>query len=167
LPISETLFGYALVAVLLGLAAAFGWRQARRLRELRSLTLPEDEMAWERRKAWRRLVSAGLLGLMAALFVGQLVWWEPASQRLIEQREQLAEADRPDYTPEEKFLVRVWAGSWVVLLVLLLAIVALAGVDLWATRVYGLRQFRKLQADRRAMIERQATRLRHGRNGHG
>ncbi|MFO0846759.1 MAG: hypothetical protein U0797_31080, partial [Gemmataceae bacterium] len=83
MPISEALFGSALVAVLLGLAGAFGWRQVRRLRELRTQTLPEDEMRWERRKAWRRLISAGLLGLMAVLMVGQLVWWEPASQRLI------------------------------------------------------------------------------------
>lgn len=167
MPISEALFGSALVAVLLGLAGAFGWRQVRRLRELRTQTLPEDEMRWERRKAWRRLISAGLLGLMAVLMVGQLVWWEPASQRLIEEREKLAEGDRPDYTPEEKLLVRVWAGTWVALLLLLLGVVVLAGADLWATRRYALRQFRKLQDDRRAMIARQTTRLRQERNGHG
>jgi hypothetical protein len=53
----------------------------------------------------------------------------------------------------------------VALLVVLLAVVVLAALDLLAIRRWGLRQFRKLQADRRAMIERQASRLRQGRNG--
>jgi len=37
-------------------------------------------------------------------------------------------------------------------------------VDLWSTRRYGFRQLRRRPADRRAMIERQATRLRQERN---
>lgn len=167
MPLSETLFGWAIVAALAVVVALSGWRQVGRLRQLRGLSLPDDDMLWERRKARRRLVSAGLLGLVAVLLAGQMTWWEPASQRLIERREALPEGERPEYTLEEKLLVRVWAGTWVALLLLLLAVVLLAGIDLWATRVYGLRQFRKLQADRRQMIERQAMRLRQERNGHG
>ncbi len=46
------------------------------------------------------------------------------------------------------------------LLLALLVVVVLAAVDLLATRSHYLKQYRKLRADRRAMILRQAVRLR-------
>ena len=49
---------------------------------------------------------------------------------------------------------------------MLLTVLALAAVDLFSTRSYARQAYRKLQADRRAMIERQVTRLRGERNGH-
>jgi UPF0716 family protein affecting phage T7 exclusion len=163
---SETLFGYAIAAFLVAMALVMGWRQVRQLRRLRTQALPDEEMRWERRKAWRRLVSAGLLLLMGGLLVTILSVYEPAAMRWADQRDQLGQADRPPMTADEETFLRVWIGSWIALLLLLLAVVALAGVDLWATRQYGVKQFRKLQADRRAMIERQAIRLRQERNGH-
>ena len=70
---------------------------------------------------------------------------------------------RPELPDEERRYQRRQAVGRLVNSVLLLV---LAALDLLAIRRWGLRQFRKLQADRRAMIERQAARLREGRNGH-
>ena len=47
-----------------------------------------------------------------------------------------------------------------------MAVIFLAALDFWATRRYGLHQHRKIIADRRAMIEREVSRLRQERNGH-
>jgi len=58
---------------------------------------------------------------------------------------------------------------WVMAILLLLAMVYVAFMDLWAVRRFGLRQIRQLQADRRAMLERQIELLRAERiesNGH-
>ena len=70
----------------------------------------------------------------------------------------------PEYTEAEKQTIRVWGGVWVAILLLLLIVVGLAAADLWSTRGHALRQFRKLQADRRAMIQRQTGRLREERD---
>jgi hypothetical protein len=163
---SEIVFGSALAGGILALAVFIGWRQVVLLRKLRGQSLPEDEMRWESRKAWRRLVSAGLLLVIAALLGSLVGFYEPEAQRLADERAAVG-SDGPPMTEEQKTFVRLWGGLVIALLLVLLALVALAGVDLWATRLYGLRQFRKLQADRRAMIERQAMRLRQDRNGHG
>jgi hypothetical protein len=47
-----------------------------------------------------------------------------------------------------------------------LAIIILAALDFFAIRRFGQRQYRKIQAERRAMIEGELTRLRSQRNGH-
>jgi hypothetical protein len=51
-------------------------------------------------------------------------------------------------------------------LLVLMIVVFMAALDYWATRRYGLRQHRKIIDDRRAMIEREISRLRQQRNGH-
>jgi hypothetical protein len=51
--------------------------------------------------------------------------------------------------------------------VVLFVVLVLAGIDVWATRRYAITQFRKIQTDRRAMIERQVIKMRQERNGHG
>ena len=51
-------------------------------------------------------------------------------------------------------------------LLVLLAMVGTAVVDFWAIRSFGLRHHRQIEADRRALIERQVALLRSQRNGH-
>jgi ABC-type Fe3+ transport system permease subunit len=163
---SQIIFGTLLVLLLVLLAGYFGWQQLQSLRRLRTQSLPDDESNWERRKAYRRLISCALLLVMAALLGGLLVFYEPTAERLAEERKNFAVGEAPPFTPEEKVFLRVYYGMWIGFLLALLAVVLLAGMDLWATRRYGLSQYRKLQADRRAMIERQANRMRQERNGH-
>ena len=164
----QIIFGAALIAALLLLALYYGWRQVLTLRRLRrNPDLPDEERRYQHRQAVRRLVNSVLMLVLAALLTGVMAYLENPTQQLVKQHDDaIAKGEKPpERTPEQRQLVLVWASWWVALLVVLLAVVVLAALDLWAIRTYGLRQFRKLQADRRAMIERQAARLRHGRNG--
>jgi hypothetical protein len=161
---SQIVFGSVLVAVLLLLSGTYGRRQLVALRRLRDETLPAEEARHERAKAIRRLVSCALLLVLGLLLAGVLLWPEPAMQSIIDEYKGVA---APEYTPEQKQMIRVWGGTWIAILVLLLIVVALAAADLWSTRGHALRQFRKLQADRRAMIQRQSGRLREEREQEG
>ncbi len=160
---TEVVVGLVLAVCLLALALFVGIRQVLALQRLRRESLPVEETAYERRKAWRRLLSSLLLLLMAGLLAGLQFYAVPAG-RLAEERDQ---ADRAPLTPQQKLFVRVYTGAWIAFLMLLLIVLALAALDLWATRSYGLRQYRKLSEDRRAMIQRQVNRLRQERNGEG
>src|SRR5262245_15118436 len=122
-------------------------------------------MRWESRKAWRRLISSGLTFVMALLLGGLLAFYEADAKRLADERDGVEPGT--ELTADQKTFVRKWVGLVIALLVVLFTVVVLAGVDLWATRRYALGQYRKLQADRRAMIERQTSRMRQERNGLG
>jgi H+/gluconate symporter-like permease len=158
---SQIVFGVVLVLALLAVAGFFGWRQLLTLRRLRADPyLPDEERSYERSKAYRRLVSSVLMLVLAVLLGCLLAFYETPAQ-------QIADEDPPAFTPEQKLFLRIWGGSWVAFLLILMVVVLLAAADLWATRRYALRQYRKLQEDRRAMIERQAGRIRQERNGAG
>ena len=151
---SEIVFGSLLVVVLLLLSSYFGWRQLVVLRKLRAETLPGAEAQYERRMAYRRLVSCGLTLLLGLILAGALLLFDPAFMKI----------PATELTPDQRQMLRVWGGSWVAILLLLLVVVGIAAVDLWSTRRHALQQFRKLQADRRAMIQRQTMRLREERD---
>ena len=157
---SQIVFGSVLVFVLLLLSIYYGWRQILVFRRLRTITLPGDEARYEKRKAYRRLISCGLTLLLGILLANVLVSYEPAAQQLADEFGPHTAETAPEFTAEEEQLLRVWGWSWIAILVLLLVVVAFAAIDLWSTRRHALQQFRKLQADRRAMIERQTVRLR-------
>jgi hypothetical protein len=164
---SQIVFGTALVVVLLVLSFTFGWRQIVSLRELRQKPdLPDDEARHERIKAWRRLLSCTLTLVLAILLAVQMIFFEDQAERFAQQRQALPAEQRDTFTDQEKTFLRVWGGTWIALLLVLLVVVLLALIDLWATRRHGLRAYRKIQADRRAMIERQVIRMRQERNGH-
>lgn len=155
MPVSELIFGSILVTGLLAVAGAVGWVQVRALVRLRTTpALPDEERTYERRRAWRWIVGSALMALMAALLVAQFILWEWRIKHLVQP-----------VPAEEKVYVRLWGGALVALLLALLAVVILTAFDLMATRSHYLKQYRKLRADRRAMIERQAERLRAEREG--
>jgi hypothetical protein len=165
----QIVFGASLVAVLLGVAGFYSWRQLRLLRRLNLrreqefLATEEDEFL--RRQAWRRLINSGLMLVLAALLTGLLIWFEGPAQELAVTRDAFPEGQVPPLNPEQRSFAQVYTGLWIALLLVLLAVVLVAAVDVWSTRRYAVRQYRKLQADRRAMIERQVARLRQERNG--
>lgn len=164
MPWTEIVFGVVLLVVLLAVALYFGIIQVRNIRNIRTrLDLPDEERRHEVRKAWRRLVMSGLLLVLAGLFAFLLVLHEPTAQRLADEREEHDAATAPPFTAEQRAFLRLWGGAWVVVLLVLMVVVLLAAIDQWAIRRHGLRQYRKLQADRRAMIARQATRMRRER----
>ena len=162
---TQAVFGSVLVAVLAVAAGVFGWLQVRALRKLALEALPEEERRFARSQARRRLWGCGLMAFMAVILALELVFWEPAAQAMADQRERFRQEDAPAFTEPEKMFLRIWGGGWVVLGAALMAAVFLAALDRYSTRTHALRQMRRLQADRRAMVARQADRMRAERGG--
>jgi hypothetical protein len=162
--VTQILFASLLIVVLLALAGYYAWRQVQALRGLRHAeNLPPEDRRYVRNQAWRRLVCSALMALFAALFAGQF-FVEDKAQDLVDQGDAAqARHERPDLSPEQKHFVDVYSVFWICLLLVLLGILVTALTDILAIRRFGQRHLRKLQADRRAMIERQAARLRQDR----
>jgi hypothetical protein len=164
----QIIFGAVLVLVLLGTSLLYIVRQIVALRRLRAA----EEMALEERaylhsRARRRIVTSILLFLLGVMLAGALVYLEVPAQRLAD--EQAAKEQQGDTTPltsESRLFAQIYLWFWVLFLLVLMAVVLLAALDYWATGRYALRQHRKIVADRRAMIEREVSRLRQERNGH-
>ncbi len=167
--LQQTVATALLIAVLLGLAGYYAWRQVRTLRALRDETmLPPEDWRYARNQAWRRLVCSALMVAFAAMLAGTFFGIESAMQELVNLGDAAsARGEKPPLSPEQQRLVNIWAVYWSAALLILLGMLGIALYDLIAIRRFGQRHFRQLQADRRAMIERQAARLREGRNGHG
>jgi hypothetical protein len=165
---SEIAFGSLLIVALLALSGYYGRQQVQTLRHLRGpVNLPAEEVRYERRRAYRRLLSCLLTLVLAVLLAVLLIGYEWPAHLLAEQRAGFDRDNAPPFTDTETPFLRIWAWTWLSFLVVLMLVVFLAAFDLFSTRRYALRQYRKLQADRRAMIERQANRLRRERDGLG
>jgi hypothetical protein len=182
IPPVQVVVTLVLMLLLGGLSIFFFWRQLRALRQLKDDETtpgpggggpggdPEATSAEDRRhfraQAWRRLVSAALLGVLALLLAGSFLFEGRAAEvsEEIKAAQERGEADGP--REDQKPFIRFYGGYWIAFLLVLFGVIALAFWDVLAIRRYGQRQFAKIQADRRAMIERQAARMRGERNGH-
>jgi hypothetical protein len=162
--LTQILFTSLLILVLVGLAAYYAWRQVQALRGLRhSDNLPPEDRRYVRNQAWRRLACSALMLLFAGLLAGSF-FIEFRAQDLVNLGDAAqARNERPDLDPEQQRFFNFYTLYWVTALLVLLGIMGTALYDLLAIRRFGQRHFRKLQADRRAMIERQAERLRQER----
>lgn len=165
---TQIIFGSLLVVALLFLSLWYGVRQVAALRRPRPLEeMPLDEWRYQRSQAWRRLITSVLLLALGLMLIGALIYLETPAQNLADERAAMEkEGDASPLNPEQRGFARLYGFFWLIFLLVLMAVVFLAAVDFWATRRYGLRQHRKIIADRRAMIEREASRLRQERNGH-
>jgi hypothetical protein len=162
---TQIVFAAFLIVVLLGLAAYYAWRQVQALRGLRGQeNLPREDRLYVRNQAWRRLACSGLMVVFAGILAGSFFIEGPAEE-LADQRAAARERGEPE-DPGQQWFAKFYGYYWTVALLVLLAMVLLALYDLVAIRRFGARHFRQLQADRRAMIERQAARLREERDGH-
>ncbi len=165
---TETLFGALLIVLLLALAGYYGWRQVQTLRLLRTPEeAPPDEFRYLVKRAKRRLVGSGLMIVVAVMLGGLMIFLEGPAQELAKFSEPAtSRGEEPALSPEQHQF-RLLYGFWIIgLLMSLLAMLSMAALDLMATRRFSLTQRRRIQEDRRAMIERQVARLRHERNGH-
>jgi hypothetical protein len=165
---SELIYGGILVVVLLVLAGYYGFRQVQMLRGLRA---PDErspeERAFCRKQAWRRLICSALMMALAGLLAGSVAF-TPSIRRIVAYNEAAIEnAEEPRPELEDQRIAKIVYGSyWIVILLVLLAIVAMAGLDLMAIRRYGHSQLLQIQHDRRVMIEKEVAKLRRDRNGH-
>jgi hypothetical protein len=158
---AEIITGTALAVVLFGVAGFTLWLQMRTLRQLPQRQLPDEEMRYLRWQAWRRLATSGLLLLLAILFVIALAFQGNPAQQLADEQAAAREAgEELPLTPEQKRFARIWGWNWIAILLALFLIVLLVAIDFWSIRRYGLRERRKLNEDRRAMMQRQLHRMR-------
>jgi hypothetical protein len=153
---------WLLVLALLGVAGYFSWQQVQSLRALpRLVGLQPEDRRYLRNLAIRRITGClclvGIAVLIGAAFVSGL---EARVQEISDQRGALPEGPKPALNEEQGAAVRLYAAYAVSLLLLLLGVVFLAAVDVWAIRRYGIRHYRRIQGDRRAMMERQLRQLR-------
>jgi hypothetical protein len=155
------IFGAVLILVLWCVATVYFVRQVRALRRLRNCPEPpDDEMTYQRGQARRRLAGSLLMFLLAVLLAGHLVFLEGPAQQLAEQyRAARAENQELPLSPFARFFI----AFWIFFLLVLLAVVVLAALDLWATRRYAVRERQKIRDDRRAMVAEELARLRRER----
>lgn len=159
----------AVLAVVLLSVATYYLRQSIRTlqRTTPAFEMLPDERRFLRRQAWRRAVNSGLMILFLVLLVGSYAMG--MQQRLIEignERQRAAvDGEKPALTPEQRQFTRIAGGFWIAMLLLLSLILAMAALDLFATRRYLLTQMLRIQTDRRAMMDRQIIRWREERNG--
>ena len=96
-----------------------------------------------------------------------MLFLEEPAQHLADALDALrAAGGQVELTDAQRDFGRLYGGFWIVFLLILMVVVLLAAYDLWATRRYGLHERRRIQADRRAMLEQQISRLRQERDGH-
>jgi hypothetical protein len=155
-----------MVALLFGLGGYMGWRQWRLLRRLPHLDLPSDDRRYQRTLAWRRLVSAALLIILASLLVGSYMLGQERQAQELSQRQE-REQGGPDIAPsdaQKQFLTQ-YSTFWITVGLVLLGLMVLAFMDLWTIHRFARRSLRQIQADRRAMIEHEVAEYRRQRNG--
>jgi hypothetical protein len=152
--LAEFYTGLAAVITLLTLAGYFGWRQVGLLRRPPAGVGARD---YFRSQAWRRLACCGLMAALAGLLAGYYFLDRPF-------RELLGQARGAAPTSEQQRFINLFTLYWTGVLVVLAFILGVAGYDLWSLRRFSVREQRKIQADRRAMIDRQAARHRLERN---
>jgi hypothetical protein len=165
------LLAWILVVITFGIAVFFGRQQFQTLSWLRSRPeLSESDRQYFRRQCWRRLLGCVLLvaigALIAAFFVSGLDEWTTRMGQIIDEKGvEVAKLD-----PEVQRMKNVFRWYIIVLMLLLLALVIVAGLDYWAIRKYGMRHLEQIKSDRRAMIEQELAELRKAkgnRNGRG
>jgi uncharacterized membrane protein YjgN (DUF898 family) len=163
----QLVFGIVIVIVTAGLGVYYAWRQVQTLRRLRAdRAMADDERHFQRSQAWRRLAGAVLMLVFAGLFVGMFFLEEPIMQIVQQGEENHARGETSQLNSSQKDLVREYFGYWIVLLLLVLGFIAIAGYEIFAIRRYSVRQMRRIQDERRAMIASETARLRRERNGH-
>ena len=163
----QIVFGVLIVVATAALGAYYGWRQWQTLRRLRGdATIADDERSFLRHLAWRRLAGSAVLLLFAGLFVGMFFLERPATELLRQGEEARASDEHPELDASQRDFLRFYGGYWIAVLLLLLTIIALAGYEFFVIRRYSVRQLRRIQDERRAMIARETARIRRERNGH-
>ncbi len=159
------------MAVLVAALVGVSWYYCRKAWRTLQATGPTCEMIPEerrflRRQAWRRLVNGGFMVALALMLAGSYVLGLQSRAEAIglEREAKAVNGVKPPLTPEQQQFGRLFSGYVIVLLLLLALIIFLAGIDLFATRRYAITQLRRIQDDRRAMMERQMERWRQERN---
>jgi hypothetical protein len=155
-----------LVIGVIGLAGYFAWQQRRAMRRLKQMdNLHPEERHYQRLHAGRVLICCILMILVAGMVGG---WYAFGLDNEAAQlsRQAAGQAENEHLDPSQQRSLTFITFYWIVAILFVLGMIYVALMDIWAVRRFGLRQTRQLQADRRAMLERQIALMRTERNGH-
>ena len=159
------LIAWLLVLVTVALAALFARQQIRTLRRLPTTAeLSPEDRTYLRRQAFRRLAGCVLMVAVA----GMMSFWyvngyDAGIDAIGAARDQQKEAGNMGLSPEHESAGRFFVYYVNTMLLLLLALLILAGFDLLAIRRYAIRHSRQIREDRRAMLESELAALRRER----
>jgi MFS family permease len=152
----ELFFGFILVIALLGLGGFFILRQFKVRYELaRDQSISSVEKRFLTRQSRRRLICSVLMVLLGGFLIG----WYFIESKIPELK--LAPEREPGATPH---IIHLVAYYWITVLLVLFGIIALAGIDFFATARYGMHQKKLLEIERRTILEIETARLRERRN---
>jgi hypothetical protein len=154
-----------LIVILLSVACYFAWKQGRVLTAVQTEDMPAEDRAYLRRQAWLRLAGSGLMVVLAILLAASFFLEEPASGLVHEGERNREQGTMGPLDPEQLRFFEVYRIYWGFVLLVLLGIIGLAAADFFAIRRYGLRQYRQIQQERKAMIENELARIRSQKNG--
>jgi len=146
--LAEHVGAAVLVALTLGVAVVFGYRQCRLIRRT-DVCGPSEERSVLRASARRRLAVSFMIGLCGLLIAGPYL--TGLADRVVN------DGQRQD--AREYF---IW---WAAVMVLLMIALAVIGYDMAIVRRHWRKSLQRLHDDRRAMMQRQLARLRAERGG--
>jgi len=126
------------------------WRTWRRLRG--GETLPSDDRRYLRGVCQRRTLNAVLMILLGGMLAGAYL---SGGQQEFNRIAMLKQQDPPgEHTPEDIEFAKSWAIYWIIVLVLLFLVLAVALADYTATTLYGRQQLKRIREENRVLLER-------------
>jgi hypothetical protein len=146
-----------LAAILLLLGVGAGLRQVRTLKGLRT----EPYVATEDRRyfggqAVRRLVISGLLLIVGGMISIYYLSGMDARMDAIPERNKAGGQPAPDdpQAASDKEFTKLVGVYWIVVILLLGAVVAVALMDFWATRKYWMVRYKEIKEDHETKLQR-------------
>jgi ABC-type Fe3+ transport system permease subunit len=165
----EQVVAYLIAGGLLILAGYYAWQQRQTLRSLADQTdLTDPDRSYLRRQAWLRLACCALMLVLAVMVAGTyLSGMEERIAQMGRERQMLSDqGSEAPLDPDLRRLRTFYGGYWIAVLLVLLAILFLAGIDIVGILRYRRRHLADIAAARREMIAEQVALLRSQRNGH-
>jgi uncharacterized protein YneF (UPF0154 family) len=142
--------------VLVGVFTAV--RQRRALEALKDEPfLPDEDRAYRRGQAKRRLATSGLLVVIGGMIGGYYLSGMDARMDAIPERNRVGAPPEGEPDPQaeaDKQFTKFVGFYWIGVMLLVFAAVCLAVVDFWATRKYWMARYKELKADHEAKLQR-------------
>ena len=151
----EFTVGILIAIVLIATAAYFTHRQRVTLQLLRiDPSIPADQRRYLFKQCWRRLFGSLLLFLLAGMLLGSLFLDYDLVRKPFDELP-LAEQEAA------KLAFRLISIYWMTLLLLVLAVLALAVFDLWATARHSVQLQKQLLQEHQEMLAAELAEHRH------
>jgi flagellar biosynthesis protein FlhB len=147
--------GIAIAIIMIVAAAYFTWQQITTLQMVGSSPkIPIDQRRYLYKQCWRRMFGSLVLALLAVMIIGSLFLnYEPLQKPI----DELPQAEQEAAKQAFRFI----SMYWIALLMFVMAALALAVFDLWATARHGMQQQKQLFLEHQEILAAELEELRH------